>query len=312
MRVGPIRARLALFVAVGVGISAMAAAPAGAHISDGCSGEAIFPDGVVVNPAEGDEFTVARSGSVDWFGQIGDGTEETPERTHSGRAEIQLPPLASSILGLFSDDSEPDVRTWGVDDATTTFDDGSTKYEIPIWVPAGARVRVEAVHIDPVQNCDGYVILIIDGNPFASPTTLIALGGLVLSIVGLVLALRAKPDTYDPVRGSPILGFIAGGFLGAFLAPLLWALGVIPLDSAAWLALPILGAIGGMVGGLFPPFNRPSGRPAEPGGPEPDADDDMADPLLADAPSAPRPAADIGPAGASRTLSEMESDAGES
>lgn len=283
------------------------ASPAGAEITEGCTAVAVFPDGTVVDPAAGDVFTIPRSGNgVEWSGSLGDGTAETEPRIHSGRLEVKLPPLADSIVGLFVDDTETEVRVWSDVDATGTARSGLDGYSIPDWVPAGAEVRVEGVHIDDVQSCEGFVVLKLDGSPWESPTTWIALGGSVLSLVGLVWALRARPGTYDPVRGNPILGVIAGGLLGSFLAPLLWALGVIALDSAAWPTLPIIGAAIGLVGGLFPPLSRPSGPPDL--GPDPD-EGDLAEPDDEVVHTAPTPARDIGPAGASRTLSEMESDA---
>jgi len=284
------------------------APPAGAEITEGCTAVAVFPDGTVVDPAQGDVFTIPRSGSgVEWSGSLGDGAAETEPRIHSGRLEVKLPPLADSIVGLFVDDSETEVRVWGDADATTTAEMGVDGYSLPDWLPAGAEVRVEGVHFDDVQSCEGWVILKLDGSPWSSPTTWIAVGGSVLSLIGLVWALRARPGTYDPVRGNPIVGVIAGGFLGAFLAPLLWALGLIPLHSPAWLVLPVIGAIAGLVGGLYPPFKRPPAR-----GPDTDPEPDDAGPdeqVVAATPSAPTPASDIGPAGTARTLSEMESDA---
>ncbi len=310
-----------LAVAVLVTAFSIGAPPAGAEITEGCHAEAVFPDGVLVDPAAGDEFTVPRNGTVEWVGRIDTDSEETEPRSHNGQVVIVLPPLIGDVLGLFLDDGEPDVRRWADTETTATTDKGVTKYNIPGWVPAGAPIRVEGVHNDTAQNCDGWVVLTIDGSPWSSPTTLIAVGGTIAALAGLVLAGKARwragdpmpgdPIASAPVRGNPILGFIAGGFLGAFVAPLLWALGVIDLASPVWILLPLVGAIAGTAVGFFPPWNRTPGPP-RPGDDDPPSPDDQFFSPDEMAVANRRRTPDLGPAGASRSLAEMEDEAGSS
>lgn len=302
--------RAALLVVAGAGLLLVGSArPAPAEISPECSAEAVFPGGVVVDPGAGDEFTVPRSGDVLFEGRLEIDADEVEARAHNGRAEVVLPPLAAPILGLFVDDAEPDVRVWRDDDATTTFDEGRTGYDIPSWVPSGAKVSVDGVHFDPALpsgSCEGSVVLILDGSPWNSPTTWLALGGVVVGLGGLWWSVRTRPGTYDPPRGNPVAGLVAGGLVGAALAPLLWALGAIDLSSVMWPTLPILGALAGLAGGLFPPLGRPDPAYRDP----PPDDDSGGPPGPPGEPGhhAPHPAADLGPAGTTRTLGEMEDD----
>ncbi len=55
-------------------------------------------------------------------------------------------------------------------------------------------------------------------------------------------------------RGHPVLGAIAGLFLGIFLALDLLLLGTIPLDNALVVILPVLGLVVGIAAGLFAPL----------------------------------------------------------
>jgi len=55
-------------------------------------------------------------------------------------------------------------------------------------------------------------------------------------------------------RGHPVVGAIAGFFLGLFLAIDLLLLGAIPLDNALVVLLPVLGLVAGIALGLFAPL----------------------------------------------------------
>lgn len=55
-------------------------------------------------------------------------------------------------------------------------------------------------------------------------------------------------------RGRPVIGAIAGFLLGLFLAVDLLLLGVIPLDNALVVVLPVLFLVAGVGVGFFAPF----------------------------------------------------------
>ncbi len=57
-------------------------------------------------------------------------------------------------------------------------------------------------------------------------------------------------------RGRPILGVIAGIFLGLFVGIDLLVLGVVPLDSAVLTITPLVGLALGLVLSLVAPFRR--------------------------------------------------------
>jgi hypothetical protein len=65
-----------------------------------------------------------------------------------------------------------------------------------------------------------------------------------------------------------VLGAIAGLLFGLFLGADLWLFGIVRSDSVLITLLPLLGLIGGVLIGLFPPFRR--GRAASlPPAPDP-------------------------------------------
>lgn len=49
------------------------------------------------------------------------------------------------------------------------------------------------------------------------------------------------------MKGRPVLGVIAGLFLGIFLALLLQQFGIRPLDNLSVIGLPVLGVVLGLV-----------------------------------------------------------------
>lgn len=74
-------------------------------------------------------------------------------------------------------------------------------------------------------------------------------------------------------RGRPILGVIAGTFLGLFVGIDLLVLGVIPLDSAVLTIAPLAGLVIGLSLALKAPFRRGSyASPAPSDGPATEAD----------------------------------------
>ena len=82
-------------------------------------------------------------------------------------------------------------------------------------------------------------------------------------------------------RGRPILGAIAGLFLGAFVAADLALFGVRPLDEIAVYGFPVAGLLLGLLIALWAPLGR--GRAERKAGPaDPDRVADDAGPVTAD------------------------------
>lgn len=65
-------------------------------------------------------------------------------------------------------------------------------------------------------------------------------------------------------RGRPILGVIAGIFLGLFVGIDLLVLGVVPLDSAVLTITPLAGLALGLALALVAPFRRGNGATPAP------------------------------------------------
>ncbi len=66
------------------------------------------------------------------------------------------------------------------------------------------------------------------------------------------------------MRGRPILGFVAGAFLGLFVWLDLWLGGIVPSNNNLLLPLIIIGAVGGIALAWWAPFGRKRLTPAQP------------------------------------------------
>lgn len=65
-----------------------------------------------------------------------------------------------------------------------------------------------------------------------------------------------EPHTSANRRGRPVLGGVAGFFLGLFLWVDLILFGVLPLESGVGYALPLLGILGGIALAMWAPYGR--------------------------------------------------------
>jgi hypothetical protein len=147
----------------------------------------ITPGDVRINPKRSDgPFTVPLEGQVRWFGQVGDGEDVEP-REHNGAISVEAPPGYEQILGTLLE-----FRSWGDEDAVTTVERGTDSYTLPSATPRGTDFEVTGFHDDPAGDCDGSVIIQVEGSAFDTPVTWVAVGGTVATGAGLAFAGVAK------------------------------------------------------------------------------------------------------------------------
>ena len=161
---------------------------AGAELNGPCRAVGVIsPGDVRINPKRGDgPFTVPLEGEVAWVGQVGDG-EETEPRAHNGGIEVHAPPGYDQLLG-----SLLEFRDWSDEDAVTTRERGTDAYTLPSATPRGTDIEVSGFHDDPAGDCDGSVIVQVEGSAFDTPLTWVAIGGTVVTGGLLVFAAAAK------------------------------------------------------------------------------------------------------------------------
>ena len=143
--------------------------------SAGCSasGEWLEDGLIVIAETEGGVYTIPRSDTVAWEGSVAG-----PPGEHSGSVSVDLPPPFGEVV----------VDDWGGEGETTS-NSGAHEYDLPSLVPAGVEFEVFGQHSDENGSCSGTITFEIDGGPFDSPVTPIALGGTALFAIltGLVL-----------------------------------------------------------------------------------------------------------------------------
>jgi hypothetical protein len=164
----------------------MYASPASAELNGDCEASGTIQEtGLVIDPATDDgPFTVPLEGTVEWSGQVGDGGD-TAERATDGAIAVAVvaPPLIDTIFGGLLE-----FRDWGDPDAVTTFEAGTDTYELPDITPRDTELLVTGFHNDPVANCDGEVIIVVEGDPLDSPLAIGAVAGTLITGAGVAAA----------------------------------------------------------------------------------------------------------------------------
>ena len=155
-----------------------AASQANADIpgTDGCEGSGVWvEDGLQVRAeTDGGVYTIPRSDEVIWEGSVAG-----PPGEYSGGISVDLPPPFGEVL----------IDDWS-GDSDSTSNLGVHKYDFPSMVPAGVEFEVYGEHADENGGCSGIITFEIEGGPFDSPLTPIALGGTVLLAILTGLALK--------------------------------------------------------------------------------------------------------------------------
>jgi hypothetical protein len=177
--------RAILLAAIVLGLGFVAAAPAAAEINGPCGAKGDFENGTkadgpfAVNADETEVIEVPLSDTVHWQGEIAD---VSGERDYSGFVEVDLPwPLGSATVDTWSGTTEE------------TGNSGDKSYDLPSAVPRGVEFEVSGQHSeDGSVVCSGTVKVKVEGSAFDSPLAPVALGGTVISGIGLALAGLAK------------------------------------------------------------------------------------------------------------------------
>ena len=171
-------------------VGAVLLMPAGADASlDGpCRATGtITPGDVRINPKRGDgPFTVPLEGTVNWVGRIGNG-DRVPERRHNGEITVEAPPGWEQLLG-----SLLEFRAWGEEDAVTTRERGTDEYTLPSLTPRGTDIPVSGFHDDELGQCDGAIVVQVEGGALDTPLAWGAIGGTVVTGAGLAFAAMAR------------------------------------------------------------------------------------------------------------------------
>jgi hypothetical protein len=206
-----------------------------------CVGTASFAEGVdgpftvdsrTLEP--GDVITVPLSDDVTWEGSLV-GVTEGQQRDISGFVKVDMPAPLPDIT----------IDTWD-GPATRIANNGVEEYSLPAITPRGVEIKVFGEHWENgTLFCSGSATIKVEGSPFSTPVTPVALVALLGSLALSFLASR---------KASLGLGVVAGLALGISLALALLFLGVVPLNSPVLTVLPVIGAVGGGVWGKLGVF----------------------------------------------------------
>jgi len=169
-------------------VGVITAQPATAELNGPCEATGTIQEtGLTIDPSTDDgPFEVPLSGTVAWSGSIGDGTE-TEERATSGAIAVVGPPLFDAVL-----ESVLEFRDWGDPDAVSTAESDTDTYELPDFTPRDTELVVTGFHDDELGNCDGEVIVVVEGDPLDSPLAVASLAGTVITGAGVALAAFAR------------------------------------------------------------------------------------------------------------------------
>jgi hypothetical protein len=165
--------------AVAVGITLVGSAgQANADIpgTDDCQGSGEWlEDGLLVfAETDGGVYIIPRSDSVAWEGSVA-----APPGVYAGSIWVDLPPPFGKVT----------VDSWG-GESNNTSNSGVHEYDFPTLVPAGVEFEVSGEHVDENGGCSGTITFEIDGGPFDSPVTFVALGGTLVFALLTLLALK--------------------------------------------------------------------------------------------------------------------------
>lgn len=140
---------------------------AGAELTGGCEARGDFAQGtgadgpftVDARAVGSATVVVPRDDSVAWSGSV-----SSPPGAYSGSIAVDLPPPFGQVT----------IDSWeGSSEATEN--SGVEEYELPKLVPSGVSFRVSGEHVDQATECQGFVNVQIEGGPFDSPVTPVAL-----------------------------------------------------------------------------------------------------------------------------------------
>jgi hypothetical protein len=180
-----------LLAAILLGLGFVGAGTAAAEIDGPCSGTGDFLNGTkaqgpfsvqaeAVGP--GEVIEVPLKDTVHWKAEI---SGVSGERDFAGFVEVDLPwPLGTAT-----------IDTWG-GSTDKTGNEGDKTYNLPKTIPRGVEFEVSGQHSEDGQVvCSGTVKVKVQGGPFDSPLAPVALGGTVISGIGLVMAGLSKVAT---------------------------------------------------------------------------------------------------------------------
>jgi hypothetical protein len=175
-------------VVVAGGWTWLSVSPAAAELNGPCQAVGTIEEtGLVIDPSTGDgPFVVPLEGTVAWSGQVGDG-EDTEARSTNGGVAVVGPPIVDAVLGGLLE-----FRDWGEDDAVSTLESGTDTYTLPEYTPRDTELLVTGFHDDSAGNCDGEVIIVVEGEPLDSPFAVASLAGTVITGAGLAVAAMSK------------------------------------------------------------------------------------------------------------------------
>lgn len=164
----------------------LCAGPAGADVvtpPGACFGSGTWQStGQEENTAEhvpSDVITIPQQDTVDWSGQVGDGTG-TERREIGGEIRVELP-IGSVVVDDWGGESERYANA------------GEHTYKLPSVV-VGIEFTLTGSHSEGGSEvCSGSVGMVVDGNLFSNPLAIGSLATLVLSGAGLVFAAKGKP-----------------------------------------------------------------------------------------------------------------------
>jgi hypothetical protein len=170
--------RAALAGLVGVAIPLMVATPAHGALAGPCEASGTLQtNGVTYNPKTVSRVRLPLSDDVAWQGAVAG----TGRRSIAGKVKVKLPPPLPEVT----------LGKWSKPDSDRHRNNGIYHYSFPNLL-GGYEIPLTGVHTEPGITCAGAVIIEFDGGGFSNPAVIGALILVVVSGVGIFIAMRPK------------------------------------------------------------------------------------------------------------------------
>lgn len=234
--------RLGGFVLIGLLATLLSAGPAGAELTEntiGCAGSAVVTgDDGTTTEVDAEDASVVLPGNGEAAYQ---GSVSTVTHNHFGKINLEVGPTTIAIADWSSANEGGEDTKRGTKELPSAVGD----------LPPG-KYDLTGFHQGDEGRCAGRMTVEITGSILASPISAASVGIGVLALLAFL---------FGALRGKPVLGAIAGLFLGLFGGLDLVFAKVISSSSVLLLVLPVVLLVVGIVVGMLQRPGTATGPP---------------------------------------------------